>query len=91
MGLPLFILYVNAFEQCLQESSPNIYADDTTMMYAASDQLELHQVINTELANVSEWMCINKLGLNSNKSEFMVIGNTKQVYCYRQYKASDDA
>ena len=75
----LFILYVNDFEQCLHESSPTIYAEDTTVTYAASVLLELHQVITTDLSNVSEWMRVNKLSLNVNKGKFIVIGNTKQI------------
>ena len=75
----LFILYVNDFEQCLYESSPTIYAEDTTVTYAASVLLELHQVITTDLSNVSEWMRVNKLSLNVNKGKFIVIGNTKQI------------
>ena len=56
-----------------------MYADDTSVTYANSDPLELIRVINTDLENISEWMRENKLSLNAGKSEFMVIGNAKQL------------
>ncbi len=43
-------------EQCLQKSSQNMYADDTSVTYANSDSLELTRVFNTDLGNISEWM-----------------------------------
>ena len=56
-----------------------MYGDDTTVTYAASDLLELHQVIKTDPSNISEWMLADKHSLNANKSEFMVVGNTKRI------------
>ena len=53
-----------------------MHANDTSVMYNTSDILELHQVINTELVNISEWMRVNSL--NACRSEFLFISNAKQ-------------
>ncbi len=38
------------------------------------------RTLNTELANVSEWLKVNKLSLNVNKSKYMIFHtNRKQV------------
>ena len=68
LGPLLFILYVNDFAQCLVKSSPNMYADDTSVTCSAKDIDTLCDDLRTELTNISKWMRQNKLSLNANKS-----------------------
>ena len=56
-----------------------MYADETKVMCATFSILELCEVINTDLVNISEWMRTDKLSLNGSKSEVMVIGNAKKL------------
>ena len=79
LGPLLFIIYVNDFPQCLSRSSPNMYADDTTVTYSADDIATLCGDLNEELTNISEWMRSNKLSLNASKSEFLIIGHKRQL------------
>ena len=51
-----------------------MYADDTIISIAASSLPELESPLNTELANLHEWLHINKLSLNVAKTELMLIG-----------------
>ena len=51
-----------------------MYADDTCVNIASENLNELL----TELENISNWMRINKLSLNTTKSEYMVIGHRRQ-------------
>ena len=74
LGPLLFILYVIDFAQCLVKSSPNMYADDTSVTCSAEDIDTLCDDLRTELTNISEWMRQNKLSLNANKSEFLIVG-----------------
>ena len=53
-GPLLFILYVNDFAQCLVKSSPNMYADDTSVTCSAEDIDTLCDDLRTELTNISE-------------------------------------
>ena len=79
LGPLLFILYVNDFEQCLQKSSTNMYADDTSITCSAKDIEELCNDLKTEGKNIAEWMRQNKLSLNTNKTEYMVIGHKRRI------------
>ena len=79
LGPLLFILYVNDFAQCLVKSSPNMYADDTSVTTSAEDIDTLCDDLRTELTNISEWMRQNKLSLNANKSEFLIVGHKRQL------------
>ena len=84
MGPLLFILYINDFENCLKSTIPNMYADDTCVNFASENLNELLTDLKNELENISNWMRINKLSLNTSKSEYMVIGHGRQLnkVCY---------
>ena len=79
LGPFLFILYVNDFVQCLVKSSPNMYADDTSVTCSAEDIDTLCDDLRTELTNISELMRQNKLSLNANKSESVIVGHRIQL------------
>ncbi len=63
-----------------------IYADDTTLSTTLEIVMKNTQTqtaegtLNTELANVSKWLKVNKLSLNVNKCQYMIFHtNRKQV------------
>ena len=68
-----------------------MYADDTSISIAASSLPELESALNNDLANLHEWLNVNKLSLNIAKTELMLIGQcTEEVeyvisYAYKQY------
>ena len=66
---------MNDLEGCLQSSRASIYADDTSLTIASSNSVKLVEDAHCKLQNISEWMRINKLSPNPEKTEFMVIGH----------------
>ena len=79
LGPLLFVLYVNDFEQCLEKYTANMYADDTSVTCSAEDLVELSNDLKTELDNIAEWLRQNKLSLNIDKTEYMVVGHKRQT------------
>ena len=75
MGPLLFIIYFKDFENSLQYSRASIYADDTNVTIASDDIQRMIDNASQEMLNLSEWMRINKLSLNPEKTEFMIIGH----------------
>ena len=68
----LFLLYINDFPLSSNFYKFIMYADDTTL-YSQFDNARManHDIeleINTELTNINDWLKINKLALNINKS-----------------------
>ncbi len=82
----LFIIYINDIAQASELFDFIIYADETTLSTTLEIAMTNTQIqtaertLNTELANVSEWLKVNKLSLNVNKSKYIIFHtNRKQV------------
>ena len=56
-----------------------MYADDTSVTCSAEDLVELSNDLKTELDNIAEWLRQNKLSLNIDKTEYMVVGHKRQT------------
>ena len=52
-----------------------IYADNNNITIASNDKEKLFADAQAKLHNISEWMRVNKLSLNTLKSEYMIIGH----------------
>ena len=67
IGPLLFTTYFNDFENCLEFSKADKYADDTHKTMASNDITELVSMKKKELLYSSNWMRVNKLSVNSKK------------------------
>ena len=76
LGPLLFNIYINDLPLA-SNSTIHLFADDTNLTLSHSNVSTLQQNINDELVNVSYWFKVNKLSINFNKTEFMVV-TTKQ-------------
>ena len=79
LGPLLFLIYINDLPNCLKCATPRMFADDTSISYAANSMDELQSVVNSELENLHKWLNTNKLSLNIAKTEFMIIGSRQRV------------
>ena len=48
------------------------FADDTNLLYSCKTLKVLRKNVNADLKNLHDWLCANRLSLNSVKSEFLV-------------------
>ena len=59
---------MNDLPNCLYNSKVILFADDTTL-YASSDNIvNLYDLINRDLDNLTDWFRANKLSLNTSKT-----------------------
>ena len=79
LGPLLFLIYINDLPNCLHHATPRMFADDTSLSYAADSPSELESVINSELESLKTWLITNKLSLNLAKTEFMTIGSSQRI------------
>ena len=71
LGPLLFLIYINDFRLCLDKTESGHFADDTFILYSSKNLRTIETVINYELKLVSTWLRLNKLSLNSDKTELI--------------------
>lgn len=71
----LFILYINDIIRALNRAKANLFADDTAVALADVNVERAIVNMNTEMGSLYEWLCGNKLKLNTIKTKYMIIGN----------------
>ena len=78
-GPLLFLIYINDFRLCLNSTEAGHFADDTLIMYANRNMKTIETVVNYELKLVTQWMKLNKLSLNTDKTNF-VLFHSRQTF-----------
>ena len=73
LGPLLFLIYINDLPQAVRKSSVSMYADDASLCHQSSDITQLHEAINSDLAQFEKWLKGNKLSLNVMKTHSMLI------------------
>ena len=84
LGPLLFLIYINDIANASNLFDFICFADDTTLSsvinyFGTVGQNQLIETnINIELAKINDWLKINKLSLNINKTKFMIFHNSRQ-------------
>ena len=76
LGPLLFLVFINDIVTDL-ESTPQIFADDTTLLTAASDTHETTSILNRDLTRIAAWAKKFKVTFNSDKTKEIIF--SKQV------------
>ena len=56
-----------------------MYADDTSVTCSVEYLTALCIDLKTEVDNIAEWLRQNKLSLNTDKTEYMLVGHKRQT------------
>ena len=56
---------------------PIFFADDFNLFLNETDPTDIETKLNNELAQIAEWLKVNKLALNIDKTSCMLFGNKK--------------
>ena len=79
LGPLLFLIYINDFRFCLDQTESGHFADDTYLLYASKKMKTIEVVINTELKLVSNWLKLNRLSLNETKTELIFFRSKRRI------------
>ena len=79
LGPLLVLLYINDLPNCLSNSQPRMYTDDTHLTYADNDICSIEASLNQDLSNINRWLIANKLTVNMTKTEFMLIVSRQKL------------
>ena len=82
LGPLLFTLYTTPLNSMICENAipHHLYADDSQLYvsFASGDSAAALNGLQSCLVSVQSWMSTNKLKLNPDKTEFLLIGNERQ-------------
>ena len=75
LGPHLFLLDINDLPECLQRTTPCLYADDTHIFASSADYRELIDSLNHDLNRISHWLAKNKLQHHPTKTKVIIISS----------------
>ena len=75
LGPILFLLYINNLPKISNNLKTTLFADDTTLSITGKNYDSLTTLTNSELSKLLKWTISNRLTLNRDKTELMVITN----------------
>ena len=72
LGPLLFLIYINDICNVSPMTKLILFADDTNLFFSNKDPLKLTEIINNEIAKFAQWLVVNKLTLNVDKTKLIV-------------------
>ena len=75
MGPLLFILYINDLTNLSNNFNTTLFADDATFSFSGKNLDDLVSLCNTELSKFHEWSVSNRLSVNIDKTNFLLVSN----------------
>ena len=65
---------------CLNKTNRGHFADNTFIMYNNKKLKSIETIVNTKLKQVSSWLRLNNLSLNSDKTKLFIFSFTTQYF-----------
>ena len=72
LGPLLFLIYINDLPNISKKFTFFLFADDTNIFYETNSKLKLEKNVNKELKKLYTWLIVNRLGLNLDKTKFVI-------------------
>ena len=69
---PLLFFNLNDMHLSVLSSTVFHFADDTNLMCSGKTLRKLKKVLNKDLALLFDWLCANRLVINTGKTEFII-------------------
>lgn len=83
LGPLLFIIYVNDIVEATEIFKPILFADDTKLVTSLNtDNSSNTDILNLELQSISNWLKLNKLSINIEKTKAIVLHNPQKKVHY---------
>ena len=77
-GPVLSLLYINGIYNVSNIFNFILFADDTTIISIQRDTKLLYEQVNNELDKLQNWLSLNKLSININKTNYIIFSNKKE-------------
>ena len=91
LGPLLFLMYVNDLHKCSSVLAFHLFVDDTNIFLQDKNLHSLEFKLNEELHKVNQWLQLNRLSLNINKTNLVVFCPSQRKPQSINLKISDRA
>ena len=72
LGPLLFLIYINDLHKSIRFSKIYHFADDASIIQSKPSLKILSKQVKKDFSNLSNWLTINKISLNVNKTELVI-------------------
>ena len=79
LGPLLFTIYTNDLPLTVTDATLAMYADDTSAYACAPTIQTVTSILQKEMCSIHDWVKLNKLSLNPNKTKCMVLGSRPKI------------
>merc|ERR1711867_189950 len=86
LGPLLFTIYMNDLPEAVKFSEITMYADDTTIVLGSKIPVNIQVKMAHDLKNMESWFKANKLSLNADKTDYVLIANCHRRERFEQIK-----
>ena len=73
LGLLLFLIYINDLNKAIKFSTAHHFADDTNLILSDKTLRKINKHINHDLKLLNTWLRTNRISLNANKTETILL------------------
>jgi hypothetical protein len=84
LGSTLFLIYINDITEKLKYLTPILYADDTNLFIQSKDLNSHIHLINDDLKTLLNWCNANKLTINLEKTNYIILKNPQNRYKFHE-------
>ena len=81
----LFLIYINDLNFSIKSSTPSHFADDTCIGHHSNKLKTLETELNCDLKLCNEWLKVNRLSLNVDKSKFILFHSQHKNINYTNF------
>ena len=73
-------MYINDFQNCLDQAYPIMFADDTNIFIKHKQIDIVYDQAQCELHNIATWLSANRLSLNTDQTKYTMFHTHKKSY-----------
>ena len=78
LGPLLLLIYINDMYHSVLSFTVHDFADDANLMCSSKNLKRLSKDLNRDLDLLYDWLCANRLSINTEKTEFIVFRTPRQ-------------
>jgi hypothetical protein len=79
LGPIIFLIYINDLGTISNDLSPIMFADDSNLFMSSNNLQQLSQSLNHQIPTLIDWLRANRLSLNVDKTNVMILGKNKNI------------